>query len=86
MKRFLLSLVLVFLTFNTLFAQRDTEHWIAPYYDTYTGASAAGYDNAVYLSTDSTTPVAVQIYNHNNLLTTVTISKGNPQSYIITNN
>ncbi|MET3537376.1 T9SS type B sorting domain-containing protein [Chryseobacterium limigenitum] len=80
MKRFLLSLVLVFLTINTLFAQRDTEHWIAPYYDT-----VGGYTSAVYLSTDSVTPFAVQIYNNNALVTTVTISKGSPQTYTVAN-
>ncbi|MBB4807654.1 gliding motility-associated-like protein [Chryseobacterium defluvii] len=78
MKRFLLSLVLVFLTINTLFAQRDTEHWIAPYY-----ASTSGYNHALYLSTDSTTPFEVKIYNNNLPVTTVPatiiISKGNPQ-------
>ncbi|WP_370897547.1 gliding motility-associated C-terminal domain-containing protein [Chryseobacterium gossypii] len=81
MKRFLLSLVFVFLTINTLFAQRDTEHWIAPYFD-----SVGGYTNALYLSTDSTTPVDVRIYSNNTLVTTVTISKGNPQTYTVSNN
>ena len=78
MKRFLLSFVLMFLSINTLFAQRDTEHWIAPYY-----ASTTGYTNAVYLSTDSVTPFDVKIYSNNNLITTVTISKGSPQSYTV---
>ncbi|MFP3833851.1 gliding motility-associated C-terminal domain-containing protein [Chryseobacterium sp. SIMBA_028] len=77
MKRFLLSLVLLFLTINTLFAQRDTEHWIAPY---YTSPSVGEFENRLYLSTDSTTPFPVQILNNNNVLTTVTISKGNPQT------
>lgn len=77
MKRFLLSLVLFFLTINTLFAQRDTEHWIAPY---YTAPSVGDYENRLYLSTDSTVPFPVQIFNNNNVLTTVTISKGNPQT------
>ncbi|RMZ58160.1 gliding motility-associated C-terminal domain-containing protein [Chryseobacterium nematophagum] len=81
MKRYLLSLVLALLTINNLFAQRDTEHWIAPYYDI-----VGGYTNAVYLSTDSTTPVPVSIYNNDNLITTITISKGNPKTYTITNN
>ncbi|SHG68350.1 T9SS type B sorting domain-containing protein [Chryseobacterium vrystaatense] len=80
MKRFLLSLVLLLLSINTLFAQRDTEHWIAPYYDSY-----GGYTNRVYLSTDSVTPFDVKIYNNNSAtpLTTVTISKGNPQTYTV---
>lgn len=78
MKRFLLSFVLLLLGINTIFAQRDTDHWIAPYY-----ASTSGYTNALYLSTDSTTPFDVKIYNNNNLIQTVTISKGNPQSYTV---
>lgn len=77
MKRFLLSLVLLFLSINTLFAQRDTEHWIAPY---YTAPSVGDFENRLYLSTDSTTPFPVQVFNNNNVLTTVTISKGNPQT------
>ncbi|GAA4167082.1 hypothetical protein GCM10022217_41900 [Chryseobacterium ginsenosidimutans] len=71
----------MFLSINTLFAQRDTDHWIAPYY-----ASTSGYTNAVYLSTDSTTPFDVKIYNNNVLIQTVTISKGNPQSYTVAAN
>ncbi|GEN77417.1 T9SS type B sorting domain-containing protein [Chryseobacterium hagamense] len=80
MKRFLLSFVLFLLGFNTFFAQRDTEHWIAPYYNTVTD-----YSNALYLSTDSVTPFEVRIYNNNALLTTVTISKGSPQIYSVAN-
>ena len=80
MKRFLLSLVLVFLTFGSLFAQRDTDHWIAPYY-----ATMGGYTNKVYLSTDSPTPFTVNIYSNNALLPggTITISKNNPMSFDI---
>ncbi|MCA6069270.1 gliding motility-associated C-terminal domain-containing protein [Chryseobacterium sp. RG1] len=80
MKKFLLSLVLIFFSISTLFAQRDTEHWIAPY---FMSTSATGYTNTLYMSTDSTTPFDVKIYNNNTLLTTVTISKGNPQSYSV---
>ncbi|WP_286484519.1 IgGFc-binding protein [Chryseobacterium indologenes] len=77
MKRFLLSLVLIFFTINTLFAQRDTEHWIAPYYTNPVG----GYQNKVYLSTDSATPFDVQIFSANTLLGTVTIAKGDPKTF-----
>lgn len=80
MKRFLLSLALIFFTINTLFAQRDTEHWIAPYYDS-SYSTFSHYTNKLYLSTDSVTPFAVKIYNKDVLLETVTISKGNPQTY-----
>ena len=80
MKRFLLSLVLVFLSINTLFAQRDTEHWIAPYYD-----SAGGYTNKIYLSTDSVTPFTVTVYNNNLPVGTATISKGAPAIYDVPN-
>ncbi|PWN69860.1 gliding motility-associated C-terminal domain-containing protein [Chryseobacterium phosphatilyticum] len=76
MKRFLLSLVLTFLTVSTVFAQRDTEHWIAPYY-----TSSGSFTDMIYLSTDSITPFDVTIYNNNAVVTTVTISKGNPQTY-----
>ncbi|WP_336688361.1 MULTISPECIES: gliding motility-associated C-terminal domain-containing protein [unclassified Chryseobacterium] len=78
MNKILLSFVLMFFSISTIFAQRDTEHWIAPYY-----ASTTGYTNAVYLSTDSTTPFDVKIYSNNAVLTTVTISKGNPQTYSV---
>lgn len=77
MKKFLLSFVLVFTTFSFLFAQRDTEHWIAPYY------ASTSYTQSVYLSTDSTTPFAVVIYSNNLILGTVTISKGSPQTFVI---
>ncbi|WP_347216831.1 gliding motility-associated C-terminal domain-containing protein [Chryseobacterium sp.] len=76
MKRFLLSFVLIFFTINTLFAQRDTEHWIAPYY-----ATVDGYENKIYLSTDSTTPFPVQIFSANLLIGTVTIAKGAPETF-----
>jgi gliding motility-associated-like protein len=79
MKKFLLSLVLMFFSISTLFAQRDTEHWIAPYFD----VSGSSYNNRLYLSTDSTTPFDVTIYNNNVALGTVTISKGAPDTYLL---
>ncbi|MCU7618356.1 T9SS type B sorting domain-containing protein [Chryseobacterium sp. PBS4-4] len=88
MKRFLLSLVLVFATFSSLFAQRDTEHWIAPFH--YTQA----YTQSVYLSTDSVIPFEVTITSNNLPLpspplpaapipSTITISKNNPGILVI---
>ncbi len=81
MKRFLLSLVLIFLSFSSLFAQRDTEHWIAPYY------YSMSHTQALYLSTDSVTPFDVTIYSNNVALNTtpITISKGNPKTFVVPN-
>lgn len=76
MKRFLLSLTFIFLSFTSLFAQRDTEHWIAPYY-----SSTTGYTNRLYLSTDSVTPFTVTVYSNNASIGTVTISKGAPMTF-----
>ena len=81
MKKFLLSFILFFCTVNTLFAQRDTEHWFAPYYD----VSFSTYNNALYLSTDSVTPFVVTIYNGttSTVVGTSTISKNNPQVFTV---
>lgn len=79
MKKSLLTFVLIFLTINTLFAQRDTDHWFAPYYD----SSSSSYNHFLYFSTDSTTPFEVKIYNNNIQIGTVTISKGNPQTFLV---
>lgn len=77
MKKLLLILLLTISSVN-LFAQRDTEHWIAPYY-----ASTAVTAQSLYLSTDSVTPVVVTVYSNNAVLGTVTISKNNPQTFIV---
>ncbi|MCE4065597.1 gliding motility-associated C-terminal domain-containing protein [Chryseobacterium gleum] len=82
MKRFLLCLVLIFLTVNTVFAQRDTEHWFAPMAANSSALSSP--QQALYFSTDSSTPFPVEIYSNNLLLGTVTISNGNPQVFPIT--
>jgi gliding motility-associated-like protein len=81
MKRFLLSLVLVFFTINTLFAQRDTEHWFAPMAANASALSSP--QQALYFSTDSLTPFPVEIYSNGVLLGTVTITKGDPKVFPI---
>jgi gliding motility-associated-like protein len=79
MKRILLSFVLLFFTFNTIFAQKDTEHWIAPYFD----SQSATYTHGLYFSTDSVTPFDVKIYNNNAQIGIVTIKKGDPKVFQI---
>lgn len=81
MKKQLYSLVLFLFTFIAISAQRDTEHWFAPFSAANLSSTAK---QAVYLSTDSATPFNVDIYNNNVIIATVAISKGNPQSYNIT--
>ncbi|WP_139421902.1 T9SS type B sorting domain-containing protein [Chryseobacterium mulctrae] len=77
MKQFLLIFLLMITGINVS-AQRDTEHWIAPYY-----ATTAVTAQSLYLSTDSVTPFVVTVYSNNVALGTVTISKGSPQTYIV---
>lgn len=81
MKRFLLSFALVFLTFTSLFAQKDTEHWIAPMRER---AASSSQQQVLYFSTDSTLPFPVEIYHNNIVIGTVNVSKGNPQTFAIT--
>ena len=78
MKKFLLSLLLIIINVGNLFAQRDTEHWIAPYY-----TSTSGYKQSLYLSTDSLTPFVVTIYSNNAVVGTATISNGAPTTFIV---
>ncbi|TXF77210.1 T9SS type B sorting domain-containing protein [Chryseobacterium sp.] len=90
MKKFLLLLTIFFLSIGNLSAQRDTEHWIAPFYES---TSLTG--RSVYLSTDSVTSFPVTIYGYTVdpvnpvnppiqvVLGTVNISKGSPQTFII---
>ncbi len=76
MKQFLL-IFLFMMTGINVSAQRDTEHWIAPFY------ASSGVTQSLYLSTDSVTPFVVTVYSNNIALGTVTISKGSPQTYIV---
>lgn len=88
MKKFLSLFLLLFVSY-TLFAQLDREHWFAPMIDrtglTNNPALPAAQQK-VYLSTNRTTPFPVSIYNNNVLITTVNISKGNPQKVDIPRN
>jgi len=77
MKKILFSLLPILLFSNLIFAQRDTDHWFAPYFD----SSSTNYVHAIYLSTDSVVPFQVRVYNNNNQIGIVTISKGNPQVF-----
>jgi len=79
MKKLLFFLLPFFLFSNFIYAQRDTDHWFAPYYD----SSSTNYVHALYLSTDSVTPFQVRVYNNNIQIGTVTISKGSPQVYSV---
>ncbi len=78
-KQFYLILLFVS-TFIRLSAQRDTEHWFAPFSASNLSSTAK---QALYLSTDSVTPFTVTIYNNGVVLGTSTISKGSPQVYDI---
>nr|WP_314495296.1 T9SS type B sorting domain-containing protein [uncultured Chryseobacterium sp.] len=74
----LLSFFLIFCIFSISFAQLDREHWFAPMVD------RTGNPNPyqkIYLSTNRTTPFVVNIYNNNNIIGSVTISKNNPQKF-----
>ncbi|ASK30849.1 gliding motility protein [Chryseobacterium sp. T16E-39] len=82
MKKYLLSLFFILFTINLLFAQRDTDHWFAPYFDS-SSTSATNYAHGLYFSTDSVTPFEVKIYSNNAVIGTVTISKNNPQSFTL---
>lgn len=77
MKKLLFFLLSIFLFSNFLYAQRDTDHWFAPYYD----SSSTNYVHAIYISTDSVIPFQVRVYNNNIQIGIVTISKGSPQVF-----
>ncbi|MGO4707984.1 T9SS type B sorting domain-containing protein [Chryseobacterium sp. 2TAF14] len=78
MRKLLLTILLVLFSSNILFAQRDTDHWFAPYFDSQ---NSTPYTHTLYFSTDSTTPFEVKIFNNNTQIGAVTISKNSPQSF-----
>ena len=81
MKRLLSAFILIF--FLAQFsAQLDREHWFAPMFDR---ARTGGTYQSIYLSTNESTPFTVQIFNNNIQIGTVTIAKGAPVKYAITN-
>ncbi|SMP27137.1 T9SS type B sorting domain-containing protein [Chryseobacterium profundimaris] len=82
MKKTLLTFFLLFIGINITFAQKDTEHWLAPYFD----SSNSNYNHALYFSTDCVIPFEVKIYNNNVIIGTVTISKGAPQIFNLNTN
>ncbi|RXM59433.1 hypothetical protein [Chryseobacterium sp. CH1] len=61
----------------------DSEHWIAPMSASSLLGTPKGY---LYLSTNETTPFSVQVFNNNNVFSTVQVSKGNPVQVTIPNN
>ena len=80
MKKILLLFVFLFLQ-NSAKAQLDLEHWFPPVYKT-----AGEISNAVVsLSTDKTNSFKVFMYNGDQLLKTVILSKDNPVEYDLGN-
>jgi len=77
MKKFLFTFLFLVIGINVIFAQRDTDHWFAPYFD----SSNSNYSHALYFSTDAVIPFEVKIYNNNVVIGSVVISKGAPQIF-----
>lgn len=82
MKKLLYSLLIFLFGFSITHAQRDTEHWLAPF---YISSSAGTYSMSIYVSTDKTTPFDVTFYNNGTVVKTLTgLSKGNPLKWDLT--
>lgn len=83
MKKFLLA----FCSFICLIvnAQLDSEHWFAP----MSASSLQGNAQPrcyLYLSTNETTPIPVQVFNNNTVFANVQVSKNNPVELTIPSN
>jgi len=77
MKRFLSAFILLFF-FTQFSAQFDKEHWFAPMIDRSKNGSS---HQSLYISTNDINSFEVEIYNNNQLIAKVPISKGNPAKY-----
>ena len=69
-------MLMVFGSYN---AQLDTDHWFAPFAGSTSQNGQLYVESYLYLSTNETIPFNVEIFQGNALLTTVQVSKGNPQ-------
>ena len=81
MKKIFLIIIFLFIQ-NHLKAQLDLEHWFPPVYKTGGDISNA----VVSLSTDKISPFKVFIYNADQVIGTVVLSKNNPVEYNLANN
>ena len=79
MKKYLLLIFMLLFTATALHAQRDTEHWFAPMKQ----ISGSSNQQELFFSTDIVDPFVVTIYSNNIALGTVTVSKGNPQRFVV---
>ena len=83
MKKFF-SFLIILLSYISISAQFDTEHWFAPMADSSLGSNSTQY---IYVSTNETVPFEVKVYNNNLLIATIpNLSKGNPQKFQLPRN
>lgn len=73
----------IFFTFSAIpvKAQLDLEHWFPPFFQSVSGTAIS--EIKIYLSTDKTQPFKVNIYNHNQLIDSVTLSNAQPIEYTL---
>lgn len=78
--------VIFFVLSLSVKAQLDTEHWFAPMFDRNTtgGSYVHMAQQNLFLSTNETSSIDVEIYSGNKLLTTIKgVSKGSPRYYSV---